>query len=117
MPWWSWLWVVLMALLTLTGAWFDLRDREPAGRTGVGVLTGLGCILLVLSHHELVPLPEPLAVSIVVGIGLVYEAWRDSHTPGRSEMPSTERALAIGAGLVLFLPAVGLGLLDAWNAR
>jgi hypothetical protein len=115
MPWWTWCWVGLMALITATGAAFDVRDREPVGRTALGLLTGVGCLLLVLSHHGLIVLPQPLWVATALLIGLLYEAWNDAQPRGRSEPPGLERGVAIALNLALFLPAVVLSVIDAWN--
>lgn len=117
MPWWIWCWVGLMALVTAAGAAFDLRDREPGGRTALGLFTGLGSVLLVLSHHALITLPQPLWVAAVVLVGLLYEAWTDAQPKGRSDRPGLERGVAIAMGLALFLPAVVLGVIDGWNGR
>lgn len=117
MPWWTWCWLGLMALVTAAGVVCDLRDREPAGRTALGALTGLGCALLVLSHHGLLALPRPLWVAAAVLVGLLYEAWNDARPRGRSEAPGLERGVAIALNLGLFLPAVVLGVTDAWSAR
>lgn len=115
MPWWIWCWVVLMALVTAAGAACDVRDREPAGRTALGLLTGVGSVLLVLAHFDLLALPQRLWVAGVVLIGLLYEAWSDAQPKGRSEPPGLERGVAIALGLALFLPAVALGVMDGWN--
>lgn len=111
MPWWSWVWVAVMLVVTVGGARLDLRDREPVWYMALGVASGLACIVFVLNFFGSLRLGNLALPAVVTLVFLVYEAWRDVKS--NQEHTAAEKALAFVTTLALFAPAAVLGLLGS----
>ena len=106
MSWWTWLWIVAIAGVTLYAAREDHRDRLPVTRIVFGVLTGLVCIAAVFAFFV-----EPvgkmigkwlLPLVIAAGIQLVVEGTLDL----RRMSPDPE--LTAGESFAMQLLGVGI---------
>ncbi|UCF21539.1 MAG: hypothetical protein JSU87_09200 [Gemmatimonadota bacterium] len=109
MPWWSWVWVAIMLVLTLAGAVMDLRDREPLWYTVLGVASGTACIIFVLNFFRLVRLGNLALPAVLTLAVLVYEAWHDVRAD--PDLTVGQKALAVLLAVGLFAPAPVLGVL------
>lgn len=117
MPWWSWLWIAVMLVVTLVGVILDVRAREQVRFTLLGLGSGLACVVFVLNFFGLlrlarwVPLaslPPLAALTLAV---LVYEAWKDVKDD--PELTVAQKALTIAIAVAIFAPAAVLGFLSA----
>ena len=105
MPSWSWVWVAVMLAVTVGGAGFDVRDREPAWYTTLNIVSGLACVVFVLNFYGFLRLGD---LTLPACAAFVYEAWRDLRD---EEVTTRERVLVFVMIAALFGPAIVLGVL------
>ena len=110
MPWWSWIWVLLLLVASAGGAILDFKDREPFWYTALCLFNGILCITFVLNFFGLLQIGNasiPAALSL---LALGYEAVRDVRSS--ENLSDKEKVLAAAITLALFAPAAVLGFLS-----
>jgi len=119
MEWWIWVWIGMIALLTVGGAWDDRRDHRRLLDIGLGLLSGLVCVASVVAF-SLEAVAAALGrwlfpLSVLAGIQVAAEVIRDV----RSLLPDPEftarqnrsmETIAIIGVVVLFGAAVIVGI-------
>ena len=109
MPWWSWAWVFVLLAMTIGGAALDVKDREPAWYTALGLGSGLICVVCILNFFGVLrsgDLAVPASVAIVA---LLYVTWQDLY--GDQEVTRGEGAVMFLLTVAAFVPAAVLGFL------
>ena len=109
MPWWSWLWVSVLAVMTVGGAALDVKDRAPAWYTALGLGSGLICVVCVFNFFGVIQSGDLAVPASVAIVALLYVTWKDSE--GDQEFSRGERALMFLLTLAVFVPAAVLGFL------
>ena len=108
MPWWAWIWIGVMGVVTLAAFAVDLREQSRAFTALFGLVLGGACVVLALWYFGQVEVPMPGVVGVITALGLLFEA-RDEAKRAR-ELSRGEAALGATLSLLLFLPAAGLGM-------
>jgi hypothetical protein len=119
MSWWTWVWIGLMVLITIGGAWDDHRDRRGPLVIGLSIASGLISVAGVLAFY----LPAAgarlgkalLPLSVLAGVLLVTEMIRDLRAFRRDPEPTAREKDVIEAVIILvvglmFGPAVLMGI-------
>ena len=109
MPWWVWIWVGLMAAVTVGGAVMDSKDREPVWYIGIGIASGAACQVFVFSYFGWLPLGNLLWPAAVTLFALICESWWDVQTA--NDLSTAEKFGVFVVTLGLFAPATVLGAL------
>jgi len=117
MPWWSWIWIGLLAAITAGGAVCDRRDGVAGWIVALDVAAGLCCIGCIAAFHV-----DRVAGGLGSGlVGVVAFALVWSVVEGvRDVRSANEERGAVAAGVVLYAlafgPAIVLGALAARGA-
>jgi len=119
MNWWTWIWIGLVASLTIGGAWDDHRDKRRVLAICLGLASGGACIVSVLAFslkdvaaaigRWLVPL------SLLAGLQIGAEVVRDIRIlpPDPDLSPRENRSikiLGVVAVAIIFGAAVVVGV-------
>jgi hypothetical protein len=116
---WAWLWILLIAILTLGGAVDLLRGPKPLWYAVLSAIAGAICALLVAAYFDILRYSGSaiilVLISLAAGLWFVYETVVDVREEWNAGRSNTE-LVVVGVGVsVVFLSAVCLGLVHAWR--
>lgn len=119
MSWFAVIWVTVLIVNAVAGARIDASEHKPTWFIAGGLFAGALCALFVATYFNLVSFIGSgvayIVLAVIVGAWFVYEGASDVSDEIRKDTSISAIVLAISVVSLLYLPAVGLGLLHGWR--